>query len=192
MISYCYYLIASLPELQPAGESPITVDGFWERCRTHLAERERHRLESVESHGISGEEPKLESLRKWNLHERALRNELAVLRAGRRGIEPGLHVRDHVPDPEAAAAAREAMQAGTPLEAEMKLDRRRWEFLDDLQALHHFDLDWLAIYLVKLHLLARRARFRADLGRPRLEETKSHAEELAGFAVRPSAHEINR
>ena len=58
----------------------------------------------------------------------------------------------------------------SPLAAEGVLDRARWSWLEELESGHYFDGERLALYLLKLRILERRARFVKDLGSARFEE----------------------
>ena len=74
---------------------------------------------------------------------------------------------------EAQTAARQAfgqtnVQApGTesPLQAEEALNLARWGYLDQLEAGHYFDIDKLVVYVLRLQLLERKARFDEQKGR---------------------------
>ncbi len=63
------------------------------------------------------------------------------------------------------ALVKEALAAGTPWAVETALDRRRWSYLDELEAGTQFDLGRLVAYRLKLLLLERKALFRPEPGR---------------------------
>jgi hypothetical protein len=103
----------------------------------------------------------IDSWRKW---ERSLRLNLARLRAlrlkrkGADAIEP--------PDYPANAvnAAKAAVVMDSPLEAELFLDKTRWETIENLQGLDFFSVNTIYAYLLKLQLMERRALFKVEEG----------------------------
>ena len=56
------------------------------------------------------------------------------------------------------------LKEGTPLDAERRLLRWKWDFLDETEHEHHFDLEFLIIYFLKLQILHRLVSFDAELG----------------------------
>jgi hypothetical protein len=76
--------------------------------------------------------------------------------------------------------ARDACTAATPLEAEIMLDRARWEYLENLEAGHYFDLGKLIIYYLQLQLLQRRSRLIKEKGQA------AFAEIYSAITARPS------
>ena len=67
-------------------------------------------------------------------------------------------------------AVTQAANTNDLLEAEKILDRLRWEVLDDLSAGHYFDLDFLAVYRIKLQILAKYANRTVEKGNQALED----------------------
>ncbi len=109
--------------------------------------------------------------RRWLQFEYALRNTLVELRtdgseeAGRyrRGSARG------VGGPRVEQAAREAVGAENPAEAERILDRARFGFLDELESGHYLDFERLVAYFLKLQLLERRSFMKPEIGRRAFE-----------------------
>ncbi|MBU2250847.1 MAG: DUF2764 domain-containing protein, partial [Candidatus Omnitrophica bacterium] len=52
----------------------------------------------------------------------------------------------------------------SPLEAERKLLLLRWNFIQEQESGHHFDLTWLILYFLKLQILERLFSFDKDKG----------------------------
>jgi len=100
----------------------------------------------------------------WWEWERTLRLNLARLRAAELGREgDGLPEAPAVPSGAVAAAAR-AIEAETPLEREIVVDKARWEAVEALQGSDLFRRRTVFAYLVKLMILERQASFRAEAG----------------------------
>jgi hypothetical protein len=100
----------------------------------------------------------------WYAWERALRLRLARYRAqslkreGAAPVDPpGIPL-----DAEAAAKAAGALES--PLEAEILLDKARWDAIGNLQGLNYFGRNTVYAYLLKLLLMERRFAFKPDEG----------------------------
>jgi hypothetical protein len=101
---------------------------------------------------------------RWRDWERALRLNLARLRALRLKREGGA-----VTDPpalplDAASGAQQALAVENPLEAEALLDRARWNAIEQFQGIPAFSRDVVYAYLLKLLILERRASFKVETG----------------------------
>lgn len=155
-----YYLAASLPLLAFDGPPPLSSRDFLSLCREQAPEA--HELlvrASFDSLGARAGDPA--PWRGYAGWETALRDELAVQRAQRLGIDPGPWLRPAPFVAGLAEAVKEALAAGSPLAAETALDRRRWARLDELEAGGGFGIGRLVAYRLKLLLLERREAFRA-------------------------------
>jgi hypothetical protein len=102
---------------------------------------------------------------KWREWERVLRLNLAkhrALKAKREGavtVEPPV-----VPADAPAAALRAVAVMESPLEAEMLLNKARWNAIDVLQGIDYFDRNIVFAYLLKLFILQRHDSFQAETG----------------------------
>jgi hypothetical protein len=99
---------------------------------------------------------------KWRDWERSLRLNLARFRALKLKREGALD--PPVVPADAASAAQQAMTAENPLEAEIFLDRARWDAIERFQGIPAFSRDAVYAYLLKLLILERRASFKAETG----------------------------
>lgn len=164
-----YYTINSLPHLSFDRHLPIKREEFLARIQSEMDPKD---LETFGSVCLYQREPERESisvLEQWYSWERGLRNRLALLRATKLGIDPKAYVRAGGDDESAARLADEIFQLESPAGAEQALNKARWDFLDKLETSHHFDLDKLIIYFLKLQLLERKSLFNEARGRERLE-----------------------
>ena len=55
------------------------------------------------------------------------------------------------------------------LEAEKLLDRTSWQFLDELEQGHYYDLEFLMVYGLKLKILERHQEYATSKGREGLD-----------------------
>lgn len=157
-----YYLVASLPLLSLDAERLWTDEEFLEACRGSLSPRDYRVVAAASLRATAPAEASCPSLELWRAWETALRGELASLRGKRAGREPGGEPGRGAGTGgpaflTAQGAARSAFAQESPLQAEEILDRARWAHLDDLEVGHHFDVDKVVLYRLRLQLLRRRA-----------------------------------
>jgi hypothetical protein len=113
----------------------------------------------------------------WREWERALRLNLAKQRAAKVKHDGALTEPPVLPT-DAAAAAHRAIAAESPLEAEMLLDKARWEVIEELRGFNYFGSNTIFAYMLKLLILQRRSLFETETG---FSEYKSlYASILAG------------
>jgi hypothetical protein len=179
-VAFYYFLTAQLPYLTYGQTAPITLSRFRELCRENLTAEDLALLESCaldpdplkadlppEGRGLTYGElpPETPSvfLNRWRQWERALRLHLAKLRSQQLKRDAGVaDPPDMFQDAQAAAKAAFAMES--PLEAELYLDKARWDAIEDLQGMAYFHRDNIFAYLHKLLLLERRASFKTEEG----------------------------
>ncbi len=141
----------------PDQSPPIDSDYLLESCRLFMKDEEYLGIENAtldpdgpESAGICRD------YRSW---ERSLRNDLVRLRASEQSLDPAQYLREADAAFGTASTAAAAMNASTPLEAEMLLISARWAVLDELETGHYYDIEFLRSYRLKLQILERRAKF---------------------------------
>ena len=132
----------------------MALDAFLVEAEKWVAGRDYAVLSRVDMNhtdpqaGDSGIFPRYQAV------ERSLRNELARWRRTR-GTD-----QEYRPSGFLLSILRE----GTPLDVERRLLRWRWEFLEDEEQEHHFDLELLIIYFLKLQILRRLLTFDKEAG----------------------------
>lgn len=149
---------------------PLSRQAFLEMCGIELADEDYRLIENASTHDLDGGGPTCRALDAWRAWEGTLRNELVKVRAQTKGWEAEKYVRE---GPEAFGVertAREAAGDNSPLAGEDTLNRARWSFLDDLETGHHFDMEKLVVYFLKLQLLERKASFDKEKGAEKFEE----------------------
>jgi len=149
-----YYLIAQLPMLFFDREPSIGTAQFLAEAEKWLSPLEYALLARVDAAQTEIRAGDPASLRRFKQFEHRLRSELALWRRTR-GTE-----QEHRPAGIPLAWLRE----GTPLDVEVRLLRYRWDFLDEEEREHNFDLELLVLYHLKLQLLERLRRFDAEAG----------------------------
>jgi hypothetical protein len=100
----------------------------------------------------------------WYAWERALRLQLARYRAQSLKRDGAAPVDPPASPPEAEAAAKAALALESPLEAEILLDRARWDAIEALEGLDYFGRNTVYAYLLKLLLMERRSAFKPQEG----------------------------
>jgi hypothetical protein len=148
--------------LQFGARPPFSWDNFLELCQRLISGKDYALLKNLprpeEYAGYSGEQ---ETVRRWVDFDTALRNELVKLRAGPKHIDAAKYMRaQDYTNLSLAQAAMSAQRSAAPQEAELILDRRRWDFLQELSFGRYFDLDFLIAYAYKLKILWRWEEFR--------------------------------
>jgi len=160
-----YFTVASLPMLFYGTDAGPDRDTFLGICRDACSGKDFRLIESAGLEPDYSEKSGNALLDEWQSWETALRNELVRLRAKDGGKEPGTYLRSEkafyveVPD-----IAREAYGQDTPLQAEEVLNQARWSRLEELEVGHHFDLEKLLVYFLKLQLNERKSLFTKKTG----------------------------
>ena len=174
-MSRYYYFVATLPTLELGSPAPMTSAEFLERSQRFLAAEDFAVIHAATLiSGVDGPPPACAAsplLTGYYSWERSVRNELVRLRARRleRAADPW--IRSAGRDDAASRAAQAAFQASHPLEAELILERERWERIRTLRSLHFFDLELIAAYRLELQIIERLARLRDVEGEKRYRAT---------------------
>lgn len=109
-------------------------------------------------------------LKEWERFNKALANELVRARAVKRGKDPNKYLRGSEGlDPFIAPLAHWATNQGSPMEAELYLDKIRWEKIEEIKAGHYFDMEFLAAYGLQLQILERWNKINSGDGMGTLE-----------------------
>ncbi|WP_051004289.1 hypothetical protein [Treponema primitia] len=176
-----YYLAAQLPNLVYGQSAPMTSAYFRELAKSLLDAEDGALLDVVSldpelpgknaagdgrpSYAENASASGSEFIDHWREWERTLRLNVARYRAQRTKrdtaapVEPPIYPADAV-----AAAVKAAVAVESPLEAEMVLDKARWEAIGYLQGLDNFSRNVAYAYLLKLLILERRASFKTEEG----------------------------
>ena len=166
MSSY-YYLAAQLPYLTYGQSVPMSSGAFRELAHKHLSACDAAALDSCTLEPDMLEAAPAASpefVRNWKEWEKTLRLNLARNRAKKLKREGGLPT--EIPDTpfDAAGAARTALAFESPLEAEIFLDKARWDAIESFQGLDAFSENAIYAYMLKLLLMERRTAFSTEEG----------------------------
>ena len=101
-------------------------------------------------------------INRWREWERALRLNLGKTRAQKLKRSETADAPEHPAD--AVTAAKNALSLDSPLEAEILLDKARWDAIEEFQGINTFSEDAMYAYLLKLLLMERRAAFKNEEG----------------------------
>jgi hypothetical protein len=172
-----YYLVSSLPMLDLQSEPPMTIDEFRENCVSQLSAADLALLDAVTLvPGDTDKFPAGSAPEGWRQWEICFRNRIAAHRAGHKDITDYL-----LPEgdwfSEIEPGIQEAFGLKNPLEREKFFDGMRWQKLDGLESGHHFDIDKLCLYKVKLMILEKWSQRQTEQGTEHLNTVLSDINE---------------
>ena len=101
---------------------------------------------------------------RWKSWESSLRNELVKLRTATLGVEAGKYLKNAEINTEAPGVARNAFKLESALASEEIINKARWDFLDELEVGHYFDLEKIIVYSLRLQILERKKMFTVENG----------------------------
>lgn len=171
-----YYTLATLPFLSFEDEAPFSHKELYEMCWNTVSAEDMEILESADiepPHSFWSEDsatPACEALERWYKWETALRNELVSYRASRLGWETDKYLREGDVVTGVFDVARNAASQDSPLHAEELLNRARWNFLEELETGHFFEMTNLIVFSLKLQLLERKDLFTRERGEENFQQ----------------------
>lgn len=148
------YFVSQLPALLFDQEPLITVENFLVEAEKWLSGKDLSILSDVSLTGIGLRDDDPDVLRLYKITESEFLDELVRWRKTRESDQ------EYKPRTFSVAALKE----GTPLDAERRLLLWKWDLLDRHEHEHHFDLEFLIIYFLKLQILHRLVSFNTELG----------------------------
>ncbi len=148
-----YYLVSQLPSLVFDSPSSYTERDFLEESEKWLGPGEMRTLSGIRLDGESFPRRCPGLAKSYRVFEQTFRGELASYR---QTVRTG---GDFTP-----SAFPPSLLSGTPLEVEKNLLRFRWEWIESIEREHHFDLDFLILYYLKLQIQSRLALYRREEG----------------------------
>jgi len=126
---------------------PFLYDNFFKNCEEQLVFSDMEIIRNKKASSL---------LKEWENFDTTLRNEIVKFRAQKKSIDPQQYIRgENLQDPFIAKFAHWVTSEQPLLEAEIGLDRYRWEKIDELSKGHYFDIDFLVAYAIKLKILER-------------------------------------
>ena len=173
-MSQYYFFVSQLPLLQFGQTFPVAPSDFNAMCADYLSPGDLILIREAHSEDIAVSCPVLSSWKSWN---RALRNTLATGRAKDQGIDPEPFLREDEYVAGVPGIAQEAMSAETPLQAEMILAEGAWKKLEELEVGHHFDIERILVYALKLEILQRVSGWEREAGEEVFQTTRQNMQE---------------
>jgi hypothetical protein len=172
-----YYFVAQLPGLVYGQNAPMSSAAFRDLAKNLLRDEDFVLLDLVSldpgepdksggpAYEGSAAPTGCDFIDRWREWERALRLNLARTRAQRLRRENDAPVEPPVHPADAAAVALKAgATAESPLEAEIFLDKARWNAIEYLQGIDYFSRNTIYAYLLKLLILERYGAFKEEAG----------------------------
>jgi len=144
---------------------PFSYSKFLMLCREQLTEHDMGIIKRTGIEPCEDFEENSMALREWKKFDIALRNEIVRVRASKKAEDPVKYIwGESYVNPYLAGSAQWAISQDSPIEAELSLDRLRWEKIEELGRGHYFDIDYLITYTLKLQLLERWERINSGNG----------------------------
>jgi hypothetical protein len=173
-----YYFAAQLPGLVYGQDAPMTSAAFQDLVKRLLGKEDADMLDmlsidpagpfpdpSLPAYGQDAAPSGCDFIDKWREWERSLRLNLARNRALRLKREADFPADPPAYPLDAAAAALKAgLSEESPLEAELFLDKARWDAIEYLQGISYFSRNTVYAYYLKLLLMERRKSFDTEAG----------------------------
>ena len=172
-----YYLAAQLPYLLYGQSIPMSSAAFMDLARDKMSPADASVLDycTLDPAPVAAEEtgptyaelpPQGPSvfINNWKEWERVLRLNLARSRAQKLKREGGALADAPEYPADAAGVAKAALAMDSPLEAELFLDKARWDAIESFQGIDAFNENAMYAYLLKLLLMERRAAFKTEEG----------------------------
>ncbi len=164
-----FYLISQLPVLVFDKGSSISLDYFLEEAEKWLSPAVYRQLTKTRLFQTENSKYRLRLIREFVEFEYQFRKELSGWRKARKS---GQEIKPAMFDPV-------LVKEGNPLEVEKKLLLLRWNFLEQKEADHHFDFEFLVIYYLKLQILNHLQVFNKEKGIEVLQKTVDvHMDEI--------------
>ena len=149
-----YYLVAELPTLFFGKEASITVEKFLEEAQNWMDARDYHILSQVDMNDFDAKKKVNPVYDEFKLFENQIRSDIALWREAQKKNQ------EYKPSNFPVSMIKE----GNPLEIEIRFMEMRWQFIDEMEREHHFDLGYLILYYLKLQILQRFFIFNKEQG----------------------------
>ena len=149
-----YYIVSQLPMLFFDKETFMTIEYFLQESAKWLSSKDYEVLSQVNINDISLKKMGPKVWLQYSEVEYEFRNDLALWR---KSLRVG---QEYKPNSFPPSLVKE----GNPLEVERRLLKRRWDFIEALEQDHHFDLEFIILYYLKLQILQRLFQFNKEKG----------------------------
>jgi len=155
-----YYLVATLPSLRYDGTLPFTTDAFLALCKDQVSNAHYLLLEQA----VEGVASMHHFLSRYQHFADMVKKELTEARSKKLSLSDPAYRNDGEKEARISDIVRQALASDDVLQAEMLLIKLHWNYLDELSALHTFDIEGLLSYALKLKMLQRKSLFTREEG----------------------------
>ena len=159
-----YYLTSSLPLLKFPEKPYVTVEEFIAEAEKWLIVKDFTILSKIDINNFIPDEKDSSIVRIYKDFEYSTRAELASFRIAKKKNTEYKIRKD---------LSQIIQQDYNPLEIETRLLQLRWDFLEEQEVSHFFDLHFLIIYYLKLQILKRLFSFDKERGREKFQAYSS-------------------
>jgi hypothetical protein len=166
-VSRYWFFSATLPGFLFGSPPPYESSEFMELCARYLSAEDCKTVSDSVNMLYSEKESSKAGSRFFNYFaawERSFRNEIARLRARRACRDVDAHLRPTQTDDDAAKAAAACFSIEDPYQAEVAVERERWNAVERFSALCSFDTDFIIAYRLKLAIAERLALLEPSTG----------------------------
>jgi hypothetical protein len=155
-----YYLISSLKYLTFGDTVFPTENEFLSECEKWIEEKALTTIKNSDINYdlIKNDDPG--EVRNWKEMNSVLRGELASIRKARKR---NLHEKYH-------GEIAKIFEEQNPLLMEKAVEHIRWNFIEEKEPDHNFDLERVILYYLKIRILTRLLAFNKEKGKERLEK----------------------
>lgn len=150
-----YYFATQLPMLIFGQETFMTSQKFLEEAQKWFSSREKEIISAVNIDNFNDNKAVSSFQKEYSRFEYQLRLELSEIRQK-------VSTSNKTP---LAPVIKNIVSEGNPLEIETKLLKFRWEYIEEKEVGHFFDLVFFECYLLKLQILERLIGFNKEEGK---------------------------
>ena len=158
-----YFFAATLTAITYGDEPPMSSEKFRELCCEFLSSKDAEYLKycCYDPHlALATTEPTgSDFIDTFLYQQRCFLTKLASLRAKKLNRDLEIDVSE-----DDAITAKTAFEINNPLEAELYINKERWQALDDLVNINYYDVRSIYCYLLKLQLLEKKRIFDTAIG----------------------------
>lgn len=159
MASY-YYLVATLPSLRYDGKPAYSTAEFLSLCKEQVSDSHYQLISSA----FSDTPQRNRFLEEYQKFSAMVNGELTEQRSRKLSLSDSQYKNMHDKEARISETVRQALSMEDVLQAELLLLQLHWKFIEELVALHTFDIEGLLGYALKLRLLQRKNLFTRDEG----------------------------
>ncbi|MGB3975255.1 MAG: hypothetical protein WBM02_12345 [bacterium] len=149
-----FYFVSQLPALQFDRDPIITIDNFIIEAEKWLSKSDFAILSRVDPVEITPEKDDPEVLKHYKKNQAVFLEELVLWRKSKTTER---EYKSHL-------FPLHLLKEGTPLDAERLMLKWKWDEIEEQEYKHHFDLEFLIIYFMKLKILHKLKSFDSERG----------------------------